>query len=154
MPDAKQDHPNTERDERVTTNSDEERIAQIRERHCPMTHRECPTPKWQMRQDIDFLLSLLDRQAADHARPAGWQDAMQRADPCKVFITFETREHAEAFLRGLQPAESANDAATRMREACVVKVKVWANEHKHAFVGHVIDELYKELESEDVQQTS
>ena len=40
------------------------RLEEIRAHHCPMTNRECPTPKWQMREDIDYLLSLLD------ARPA------------------------------------------------------------------------------------
>ena len=77
-------------------------------------------PQWAM---IGFLLNLVDSQVADYARPVGWQDAMQRADPRRVFITFENRECAEAFIRGLRPAIGSIDAAANMRSACIEKVK-------------------------------
>lgn len=56
-----------------TSNEREPRLTEIRARHCPMTHRECPTPKWQMREDIDFLLSLLDSSQASRAAVAAPQ---------------------------------------------------------------------------------
>ena len=151
-------------------NSEErEGLKQIRERQehnkSTVNDYEGHVPKWLQTaySDIDFLLSLIDSQAADYTRPAGWQDAMQRADPRKVFITFDTRENAEAFMRGLQPT---TDAATRMRDLCVQKVKamaeVWLGESRAESYDPRSNELYercvaarsvvKELESLTLEQ--
>lgn len=102
------------------TEEERERLGRIRERHCPIANRECPTPKWQMREDIDFLLSLLDSQTAPipyclncwhavpHNGPAGTVDDACTSVGCDCGY--------------YQPA-SPNDVVTAMRSACVEKVK-------------------------------
>lgn len=128
-------NPNTERDERVTNNSDEGRIAQIRKRQNNRATNWWDVHGRSMIADIDFLLTLLDRSAAgDSGTLVDVEEVIKLVDVCTCGSGPEFRSvamryhpascqsHMATLIRAL-PTYSATDAATRMREACVGKVK-------------------------------
>lgn len=53
----------------MTPEQKQQQLEKILARHCPTNKRECPTPKWQMREDINFLLSLVKSQEVREGVP-------------------------------------------------------------------------------------
>lgn len=125
LPDISQN--DSERLREVTTNSDEERIVQIRERLAKLmteTNRSISNELYV--QHVSHLLSLFDRQAAE--------DTSNLLRRLKDFL-FDNCNHAErdrnydwcpscvmAFMEVVaRPSDTA--ATTRMREACVALIE-------------------------------
>lgn len=87
---------------RPTSDEREERVKQIRERQIVRLERPMSAFEGALRDDIYFLLSLLDNQA----------EAFDRG-----YLGGSLQGHADGYELGY------HDAATRMREACVEKVE-------------------------------
>lgn len=72
--------------------------------------------------EIDFVLSLLDSQAA--ARPIGWISCGLRHGHDRIVdIVFENADCAKAFIDGVDPVAGPIVAATTMHSLCMEKVK-------------------------------